>query len=111
MANNNSPEKKRIRKKLNESYLKAEGHLKEIYKYEYLFRKNRKNDGETADKYSNAAHDFKDALLNEIDTVEGIMSLNMRGTRKRKRNNNNSSNNNRSTRSRRNTLTPGSFPF
>ena len=110
MANNNSPEKKRIRKKLNESYLRAEGLLQEIYKYEYLFRIN---DGETANNLSDDAHDAKDDLLKELDSVEGIMSLNMRGTRKRKRNNNNNNNrnNNRSTRSRRNTLTPGSFPF
>lgn len=100
MANNNSSEKKKIRRKLNESYLRAEGLLQEIYKYEYLFRIN---DGETANNLSDDAHDAKDELLKELDSVEGIMSLNMRGTRKRKRNNNNN-NNNRSTRSRRNSL-------
>ena len=111
MANNNSPEKKRIRKKLNESYLRAEGLLQEIYKYEYLFRIN---DGETANNLSDDAHDAKDDLLKELDSVEGIMSLNMRGTRKRKRNNNNNRNNNNrnnrnNTRSIRNTLIAGSF--
>jgi len=113
MANNiNTAEMKRIRKLLNKSYLKAESLLQDIYKYEYLFRVN---EGEGTHVLSDEAHDAKDELLKELDTVDGIMSLNMRPTtRKRKRNNNNNSNNNSNTRSRRSRSGSsgiGSFPL
>jgi hypothetical protein len=87
MANNNTHEKKELRKKLNKSYLRAESLLQEIYKNEYLFLVN---EGDKAQHFSNTAHDMKDDLLKELDQYEGMMSLNMRATtRKRKRKNNN----------------------
>jgi hypothetical protein len=79
---------KKIGKLLNKSYLKAEGLLKRLYENEYNFQIKKNTN------YSHAAHDLKDELLKELDSIEGIMSMNMRGTRKRSRNNNKNSNNN-----------------
>lgn len=73
----NKSEDKRIGKILNKSYLKSEGILKKIYEYEYMYHIDPDNDKKQM--YSDSAHEFKEDLLKELDSFEGVMSMNLRG--------------------------------